>query len=78
MIINIYQQINNKEIIEKSIDMANKYQQQITNTIKTISDNYIEAQKNYFYIIYLTNLIRTNLLFQKDILLMYIIKPTKK
>jgi hypothetical protein len=49
MIINIYQQIN-KEIIEKSIDMTNKYQQQITNTITTISDNYIEAQKNYFYI----------------------------
>ena len=46
--INEYQQVN-KEIIEKNIALANKYQQQITNTIKTISDNYIEAQKNFLY-----------------------------
>jgi hypothetical protein len=46
--INEYQQIN-KEIIQKNIDLANKYQQQITNTLKTIGDNYSEAQKNFLY-----------------------------
>ena len=46
--INDYQRTN-KEIIEKSIELADKYQQQIINTIKAISNNYIEAQKNFLY-----------------------------
>jgi len=46
--INEYQIIN-REILEKSIDLANKYQQQIINTIKAISNNFVEAQKNFLY-----------------------------
>ena len=43
-----YQRTNNK-ILEKSFELADKYQQQIINTIKTISNNYAEAQKNFLY-----------------------------
>ena len=43
--INEYQRSNN-EILDKSIDISNKYQQQVINTIKTISNNYIELQNN--------------------------------
>lgn len=46
--INEYQIIN-REILEKSIDLADKYQQQIINTIKAISNNFVEAQKNFLY-----------------------------
>src|SRR5688572_13079234 len=46
--INEYQRTNNK-IFEKSFELADKYQQQIVNTIKAISNNYIEAQKNFLY-----------------------------
>ena len=43
-----YQRTNNK-ILEKSFELADKYQQQIINTIKAISNNYAEAQKNFLY-----------------------------
>ena len=43
--INEYQKTSN-EIIEKSIDMTNKYQQQAINTIQTIANNYVELQNN--------------------------------
>ena len=46
--INEYQKTNNK-IFEKSFELADKYQQQIINTIKAISNNYVEAQKNFLY-----------------------------
>jgi ABC-type transporter Mla subunit MlaD len=46
--INEYQQTN-RAILEKSIELADKYQQQIINTIKAISNNYVEAQKNFLY-----------------------------
>ena len=46
--INEYQRIN-RAILEKSIELADKYQQQIINTIKAISNNYVEAQKNFLY-----------------------------
>ena len=46
--INEYQRTNNK-IFEKSFELADKYQQQIINTIKAISNNYVEAQKNFLY-----------------------------
>ncbi|MDF2738348.1 MAG: hypothetical protein K0S93_2208 [Nitrososphaeraceae archaeon] len=46
--INEYQNINNK-VLEKSFELADKYQQQIINTIKAISNNYVEAQKNFLY-----------------------------
>ena len=46
--INEYQRIN-RVILEKSIELADKYQQQIINTIKAISNNYVEAQKNFLY-----------------------------
>jgi hypothetical protein len=46
--INRYQQIN-KEMIEKNLKIANLYQEQIYNIIKRLSDNYIEAQKNFLY-----------------------------
>ena len=46
--INEYQIIN-REILEKSIDLVDKYQQQIINTIKAISNNFVEAQKNFLY-----------------------------
>ncbi len=44
--INEYQKKNNYSL-EKSIDLANKYQQQNINTIQSISDNYVELQKNF-------------------------------
>ena len=43
--INEYQKTNN-DILEKSIDTSNKYQQQTINTIQSISNNYVELQKN--------------------------------
>ncbi|MGE5635262.1 MAG: hypothetical protein ACM3VV_08510 [Deltaproteobacteria bacterium] len=43
--INEYQRTN-KEILEKSINTANKYQQQAINTIQTIANNYVELQNN--------------------------------
>ena len=46
--INEYQRTNSK-IFEKSFELADKYQQQIINTIKAISNNYVEAQKNFLY-----------------------------
>jgi hypothetical protein len=46
--INEYQRTN-RAILEKSIELADKYQQQIINTIKAISNNYVEAQKNFLY-----------------------------
>ena len=46
--INEYQRTNNK-IFEKSFELSDKYQQQIINTIKAISNNYVEAQKNFLY-----------------------------
>ena len=42
-------QRTNREILEKSIELADIYQQQIINTIKAISNNYVEAQKNFLY-----------------------------
>jgi uncharacterized protein YlaN (UPF0358 family) len=42
---NEYQKINH-EIIEKSIDTTNRYQQKTINTIQSISNNYIELQNN--------------------------------
>ena len=44
--INEYQKTNN-EILEKSTDTASKYQQQTINAIQSISNNYIELQKNF-------------------------------
>ena len=46
--INEYQRTN-KAVLEKSIELADRYQQQIINTIKAISNNYVEAQKNFLY-----------------------------
>src|SRR5919112_5484067 len=46
--INEYQRTNSK-IFEKSFELADKYQQQNINTIKAISNNYVEAQKNFLY-----------------------------
>src|ERR671921_2469467 len=46
--INEYQRTN-RAILEKSIELADKYQQQNINTIKAISNNYVEAQKNFLY-----------------------------
>ena len=46
--VNEYQRTNSK-IFEKSFELADKYQQQIINTIKAISNNYVEAQKNFLY-----------------------------
>jgi len=46
--INGYQRTN-QAVLEKSIELADKYQQQIINTIKAISNNYVEAQKNFLY-----------------------------
>jgi len=43
--INEYRKTN-KDRLEKSIDKANKYQQQNINTIQSISNNYVELQKN--------------------------------
>src|SRR5215212_10231437 len=42
-------QETNRAILEKSFELADKYQQQIINTIKAISNNYVEAQKNFLY-----------------------------
>ena len=39
-------QETNREILDKNIDTANRYQQETTNTIQSISNNYIELQKN--------------------------------
>src|SRR5215208_6483167 len=46
--INEYQRTN-RAILETSIELADKYQQQIINTMKAISNNYVEAQKNFLY-----------------------------
>ncbi|HET9806958.1 MAG TPA: hypothetical protein VFP49_08630 [Nitrososphaeraceae archaeon] len=43
--INEYQKTN-KAILEKSVEISNKYQQQAVNTIQSISNNYIELQNN--------------------------------
>ena len=43
--INEYQRSNN-QILDKSIDFSNKYQQQTSNAIQTISNNYVELQNN--------------------------------
>ena len=43
--INEYQRTN-KANLEKSIDTANKYQQETINTIQTIANNYVELQNN--------------------------------
>ena len=43
--VNDYQR-SNKEIIEKSIDTANRYQQETINTTQSILNNYVELQKN--------------------------------
>lgn len=43
--INEYQTAN-KTILEKSIDTTNRYQQETINTIQSISNNYLELQKN--------------------------------
>jgi sugar-specific transcriptional regulator TrmB len=43
--INEYQKTN-KAILEKSIDISNKYQQTTINIIQSISNNYIELQNN--------------------------------
>jgi len=43
--INEYRKTN-KDRLEKSIDKANKYQQQNINTIQSISNNYVELRKN--------------------------------
>jgi uncharacterized protein YlaN (UPF0358 family) len=42
---NEYQKINH-EIIDKSIDTTNRYQQMTIHTIQSISNNYIELQNN--------------------------------
>ena len=42
---NKYQKVNH-EIIDKSIDTTNKYQQEIINTNQSFSNNYIELQNN--------------------------------
>ena len=82
--INEYQQAN-KEILNKSIDIANKYQQNTVNTIQSIYNNYVELQKNIAttyqsaYSRFLSDVPKsywTNLDFQKDIL-MHLTKPTK-
>ena len=44
-VINENQKINN-EILDKSIDITNIYQQQITKAIKATTDNYYQLQKN--------------------------------
>jgi hypothetical protein len=44
--VNEYQQTN-REILEKSIDTSNKYQQETNNTIQLITNNTIELQKNF-------------------------------
>jgi ABC-type transporter Mla subunit MlaD len=44
--INEYQQTN-REILDKSIDTSNKYQQETNNTIQSISNNTIELQRNF-------------------------------
>ena len=41
-------QSTNNDNLQKSIDTANKYQQQTINVIHSISDNYLELQKNIF------------------------------
>ena len=43
--INEYQKTN-KAILDKSIDISNKYQQETTNTMKSILNNYVELQNN--------------------------------
>jgi hypothetical protein len=43
--INENQKIN-KAILDKSIDITNRYQQQITKAIKAITDNYNQLQNN--------------------------------
>ena len=40
-------QLTNKAILDKSIDTSNKYQQETNNTIQSISNNYIELQKDF-------------------------------
>ncbi len=45
--INEYQRSNN-EILDKSIDISNKYQQETINTMQSISNNYVELQNNIF------------------------------
>jgi len=42
--VNEYQRSNN-EIVEKSIDTANRYQQETVNTMQSITNNYVEFQK---------------------------------
>ena len=48
--VNEYQQTN-RVILDKSIDASNKYQQEIINTIQSITNNTIELQKNFANII---------------------------
>ena len=43
--VNEYQQTN-RAILDKSIDISNKYQQESINTIQSITNNTIEFQKN--------------------------------
>ncbi|HJU59210.1 MAG TPA: hypothetical protein VJ583_05640 [Nitrososphaeraceae archaeon] len=42
---NEYQKINH-EIIDKSLDTTNRYQQRAINTMQTIANNYVELQNN--------------------------------
>jgi hypothetical protein len=44
--VNEYQQTN-RAILDKSIDVSNKYQQESINTIQSITNNTIELQKNF-------------------------------
>jgi ABC-type transporter Mla subunit MlaD len=44
--VNEYQQTN-REILDKSIDTTNKYQQETNNTIQSITNNTIELQRNF-------------------------------
>ena len=37
---------SNKEILDKSIDTSNKYQQETIKAIQTIANNYVELQNN--------------------------------
>ena len=48
--VNEYQQTN-KAILDKSIETSNKYQQEVINTIQSITNNTIEFQKNFANII---------------------------